>query len=291
MSHASERARLIARLVRARSRRRPHTLSHLITSRCNARCATCLWRDATSGEADTETVAWLYRAAGRAGLVQLVVWGGEPLLREDLGVLLRIAKKSGLYVTLITNGWSVRERWSELRGSVDVLILSVDEVGSRHDEMRGLPGLYGRVDEFALSLEEIARRRTSSINTVLSRQNEGVLPRVADVARRWRAEPLLLPHGDGRDVFLRARGEQGGPRSRPRRAEGRRSAGARSQGSGVPDPCHARLPRSPRARPGSDQLPLPDAALAHHRRVRRRGARLPSARSTSRRHPRATLDW
>ena len=197
MSHASERARLAARLVRARSRRRPHTLSHLITSRCNARCATCLWRDARSGEVDTETIAWLYRAAGRAGLVQLVVWGGEPLLREDLGTLLRVAKRSGLYVTLITNGWLVRERWSELRGSVDVLILSVDDVGSRHDEMRGLPGLYGRMDEFALSLEGDRKAPTLLINTVLSRQNEGVLPRVADVARRWRAGLFFCPMETG----------------------------------------------------------------------------------------------
>ena len=285
MSHASERARLAARLVRARSRRCPHTLSHLTTSRCNARCATCLWRDATSGEADTETVAWLYRAAGRAGLVQLVVWGGEPLLRDDLGALLRVAKKSGLYVTLITNGWLVRERWSELRGSVDVLILSVDEVGSRHDDMRGLPGLYGRMDEFALSLSGDRKAPTLLINTVLSRQNVDVLPRVAAVARRWRAGLFFCPMETGVTSSFGRVESKADPRSQQRRAEGRRSAGARSQGSGVPDPCHGRLPRSPRARPGSDRLPLPDAALAHHRRVRRRGARLPSSRSASRRHP------
>ena len=181
----------------ARARQRPHTLSHLITSRCNAGCATCLWRDARPQDVDTETIVWLYRAAGRAGLVHLVVWGGEPLLREDLGALLRVAKASGLYVTLITNGWFVRERWPELRGSVDVLILSVDEVGSRHDEMRGLPGLYHRMDEFALSLHGDRKAPALLINTVLSRQNEDVLPRVADVARRWRAGLFFCPMETG----------------------------------------------------------------------------------------------
>jgi len=197
MSRASERARLAARLVRARSRQRPHTLSHLITSRCNARCDTCLWRDARPSDVDTETVAWLYRAAGRAGFVHLVVWGGEPLLREDLGALLRVAKESGLYVTLITNGWFARERWAELRGSVDVLILSVDEVDCRHDEMRGLPGLYRRMDDFALSLQGDRKAPTLLINTVLSRQNEDVLPRVAAVARRWRAGLFFCPMETG----------------------------------------------------------------------------------------------
>lgn len=195
---AADRLRFAARFARARARGRPHTLSHLVTSRCNARCATCLWRDAYADELDTGTAAWLYEEAGRAGIAHLVVWGGEPLLRRDLGILLRTAKRSGLCVTLITNGWLLPTCWPALRGGVDNLIVSVDDVGARHDELRGLPGLYERLDVFARSLPGEGRAApTLLVNTVLSRQNAGVLPRVAEVARRWHAGLFFCPMETG----------------------------------------------------------------------------------------------
>ena len=86
---------------------------------------------------------WLYGEAGRAGMAQLVVWGGEPLVRQDLPELLLAARRAGLFTTLITNGWFVGQRWRELRGLVDALVqFSLDDVGSAHDALRGLSGLY-----------------------------------------------------------------------------------------------------------------------------------------------------
>ena len=197
MKHRSGRVRLAGRLVKARARGRPHTLSHLITSRCNARCETCLWRDGTSEEADTPTIAWLYREAARAGFAQLVVWGGEPLLRDDLDDVLAVAKRAGLYTTLISNGWLIAARWPELRGNVDALILSVDDVGVAHDRLRGMPGLYDRVSEFALSLQSDPLAPLLLLNTVLSRRNLGALSRVAVVAKAWRAGLFFCPMETG----------------------------------------------------------------------------------------------
>ena len=76
-------------------------------------------------------------------MAQLVVCGGEPLLRQDLPELLLAARRAGLFVTLISNGWFLERRWPELRGAVDALILSLDDVGEAHDRLRGLPGLSG----------------------------------------------------------------------------------------------------------------------------------------------------
>jgi MoaA/NifB/PqqE/SkfB family radical SAM enzyme len=193
MSTVAVRARLVERMLVARARRRPHTLSHLLTARCNGRCATCLWREDERPELDTATVAWLYDQAGRAGMAQLVVWGGEPLLRRDLPQLLRAARRSGLLTTLITNGWSAAGRWPELRGLVDALILSLDDVGPAHDRLRGLPGLYGRLEAFVGRLDGDPLRPTLLVNTVLSRGNRGALSRVAPVARRWGAGLYFCP--------------------------------------------------------------------------------------------------
>ena len=105
-------------------------------------------RARTGDRLDTATVRWLYSEAGRAGMAQLVVWGGEPLLRQDLPELLLAARRAGLLITLITNGWSLGDRWGELRGLVDALILSLDDVGPAHDALRGLPGLFARLEGF-----------------------------------------------------------------------------------------------------------------------------------------------
>ena len=205
----------MARMAVCRARGRPHTLSHLVTARCNGSCRTCLWRAGADGavvgaasrrgdddvragrELDTAAVRRLYREAGRAGMAQVVVWGGEPLLRQDLPELLLAARRAGLFVTLITNGWFAGERWEDLRGVVDALILSVDDAGEAHDRMRGLPGLFGRLESFVPTLRDDPLRPTVLLNTVLSRQNPGALRRVAEVARRWGAGIYFCPMETG----------------------------------------------------------------------------------------------
>ena len=211
---AGARARLTARMAVSRARGRPHTLSHLVTARCNGSCATCLWRAGAErvtegaapgvgdgarrhGELDTEAVRRLYGEAGRAGIAQVVVWGGEPLLRRDLPELLRAAHRAGLFVTLITNGWLAGARWAELRGVVDALILSLDDVGAAHDRMRGLSGLFARLETFVSTVRADPLRPTLLLNTVLSQQNPGALRRVAAVARRWEAGLYFCPMETG----------------------------------------------------------------------------------------------
>ena len=199
-ARAASRARLTVRMIGSRVRGRPHTLSHLVTAACNGSCATCLWRSGTaeiSQELDTAAVRWLYDEAGRAGMAQIVVWGGEPLLRQDLPELLLAARRAGLFVTLITNGWLLGRRWPELRGTVDALILSLDDVGGAHDRLRGLPGLFQRLEEFVATLQADPLRPTLLVNTVLSAQNRDALRRVAAVARRWGAGLYFCPMETG----------------------------------------------------------------------------------------------
>jgi MoaA/NifB/PqqE/SkfB family radical SAM enzyme len=196
--------RLAWRLATARLHGQPVVLSHLITRGCNARCATCLWRldaDATSYpgmvELTSEEIAWLYRQAGAAGFPELVVWGGEPLLRPDLPELLRVAASAGLSVTLITNGWLLAQRWPSLRGRVHTLIVSLDDVGDAHDRLRSLPGLYSRLEEFVGEIQDDPLRPRLLVNTVLSRLNRGALRRVAPVAKRWGAGLYFCPMETG----------------------------------------------------------------------------------------------
>ncbi len=173
-------------------------LSHLVTSRCNACCPTCLWRDPDGRELAADDIRWLYHQAGAAGIVHLVMWGGEPLLRTDLPELLEAAQQAGLVVTLISNGHLLRQRWPEIRGRVDALIVSLDDAGTAHDRQRGLPGLFADLDDFVPGLRSDPLRPKLLVNTVLSRLNRGALRRVAEVARAWRVGLYFCPMETGR---------------------------------------------------------------------------------------------
>jgi len=186
---------------------RPFILSHLITARCNADCQTCLWKmraDARVEELSIAEIRELYRDAAAAGFRFLVLWGGEPLLRSDTGDALRAAREAGLATTLITNGWWLEERAADVLPSVDRLMVSVDGIGERHDEIRRLPGLFERLDRGLALVRRDYPDVVVIINAVLSRLNVDQLEAIAEYARS-RAEHVQFQGMDVTDYGYAAR--------------------------------------------------------------------------------------
>ncbi|MDI6691347.1 MAG: radical SAM protein [Candidatus Bathyarchaeota archaeon] len=81
------------------------------------------------------------------GCVLLAVTGGEPLLRKDIPEVFELAKKTGFSTILLTNGYLLPKRISELQKFVDSINISVDFPDVRHDKIRGLPKLLERIVE------------------------------------------------------------------------------------------------------------------------------------------------
>ena len=177
-------ARLVLKALRTRFvDERPFVLSHLLTARCNADCATCLWKmpaDARVSELDTAQVARLYRDAADAGFRELVLWGGEPMVRLDVGPALQAARAVGLETTLITNGWWLAERAHEVLPHTGRLLVSIDAMGARHDTIRRCPGLFERLDRGLAAARAHYPRTRVVIITVLSRLSVDDLEAVAE---------------------------------------------------------------------------------------------------------------
>ena len=173
-------------------------------------------------------------------MAQVVVWGGEPLLRQDLPELLLAARRAGLFVTLITNGWYRRRA---LGGAARRRRRAHPQPRRRRRGAR--PAARApRAVRPSRGLRRMVRddplRPTLLLNTVLSRQNPGALRRVAEVARRWGAGPLLLPDGDRRAQRRRSR--------RPARRSRALAAGA--AGGGQRSPWSSRRPGTRSSTPG-----------------------------------------
>lgn len=81
-----------------------------LTARCNLDCRMCYIhrraqdREAASRERDTAFWLALAESARDAGMLSLLLTGGEPMLRSDFAVLLRTMTESGILVSINTNG-------------------------------------------------------------------------------------------------------------------------------------------------------------------------------------------
>lgn len=175
--------RLLAGLVRSRLTGRPLLLSHLVTCRCPCRCETCLWRGLVDEEMSAAEIAEVYRQAAKVGIVINSIWGGEPAVREDLPAVLRASRETGMITTMITSGLGFGRRADELLRWLDGVIFSLDYPSTRHDEMRGVPGLFDAVTE---AVDQISRQAGGTrvyVNAAISRLNQDAAPELARWAR------------------------------------------------------------------------------------------------------------
>ncbi|MFQ5832400.1 MAG: radical SAM/SPASM domain-containing protein [Candidatus Thorarchaeota archaeon] len=151
---------------------RPIFLSHMITSVCNCRCATCdYWKLGKLREMTTQEIFQMLEEARQLGMTDYVVWGGEPLLRTDLSKILSHANNLGMDCTVITNGWLLPQ---QIRGIADDLwgvMVSIDHPEAEvHDRLRGISGVYNRAIEGVKLAREFEDLRVL-INCVIQKEN------------------------------------------------------------------------------------------------------------------------
>ena len=108
---------------------RPVVLSHMITSRCDCKCVLCpLWKLGKKDELSTDQIYHMLDMAKNEGMIGDNIWGGEPLLREDLPEVLGYAKRNHLHTSVITNGNILPYRIDGIAPSLNTLIVSIDYV-------------------------------------------------------------------------------------------------------------------------------------------------------------------
>lgn len=176
---------------------RPYTLVAELTYRCPLRCAYCsnpVHLAALDAELDAREWARVFGEAEALGAMQVTLSGGEPLLRSDLETIVRAARTSELYTTLISSGLPLeRDAWARLRDAgLEGVQLSIQDVdGEAAARISGVNALE-RKHQVAAWIRELGMPLT--VNIVLHRAN---LPRLADMialAERLGADRLELAH-------------------------------------------------------------------------------------------------
>ncbi len=146
----------------------PRQLQINVTFRCNSRCTMCnIWQMQDRPEMDLARFSQVLQDPLFDGIERLTLAGGEPSLRADLIPLtgLFINRMSHLKsLTLVTNGLAVERILADSRAMLRLcaehginlnISVSLDGVGPVHDEMRGLPGAFSRVEKCLQGLKEL----------------------------------------------------------------------------------------------------------------------------------------
>jgi len=174
---------------------RPYTLIAELTYRCPLRCVYCsnpLDYARHGAELDTATWQRVFREAEDLGVVQLNLTGGEPLVRDDLELLVAAARELDLYTNLITSGIPLRrERLERLRGlGLDNVQVSIQDVKPAESDRIAGHRAFERKIEVAGWVKELGFPLT--LNVVLHRDNLDHVADVVALAERLAADRLEL---------------------------------------------------------------------------------------------------
>jgi MoaA/NifB/PqqE/SkfB family radical SAM enzyme len=157
---------------------RPFFLAHAATFGCNSKCKMCTYwqltprmkEDMTTGE-----VFSLLDEAYEAGMRGYYLFGGEPLIRKDIGKLVDYAKWKGFLTTMNTNASLLASKAESLRG-LDFAFVSLDYFNEYHDFIRGRKGSYADAIRGVTRIREVGKTRVTLVTTISSLNLDAMEP-------------------------------------------------------------------------------------------------------------------
>lgn len=158
-------------------KRIPIAVAWLITGRCNLDCHYCKWKDLRqSDELDTAAVKDMIDQMVACGVRLVSFTGGEPLVRDDIGEIIRHVKSHRAVCKLNSNGMLVPKRIEDLK-PLDLLQISIDGPPDVQDGLRGR-GTSHKAAEAIMAAREIGLK--VQLIACLTRENVTRIDEVLD---------------------------------------------------------------------------------------------------------------
>lgn len=187
--------------------RAPFHVAWLATNACNARCLHCSSSSAcrSPDELNTAEVFHLLEDLARAGVADLAVSGGEPLLRHDLIPILTHARRLGFSIGVGSNGTTLTRKNAACLAELGIqrFQVSLDGLPASHDALRRWPGLFDRVLR-AIEIAQDAGLRTHvccTINRLNHHQLEPFVEKACELGVRRVNFSRYVPTGRGTDAL------------------------------------------------------------------------------------------
>jgi MoaA/NifB/PqqE/SkfB family radical SAM enzyme len=165
----------------------PINLTFSVSYKCNSRCKTCNVYTRTAEELNVSEWQEVFKQLGKTPF-WTTISGGEPFLRKELPSIV-----CSLYdfcrpaiINIPTNGILTEKIVSDVSRIAEhckkaqiVLNLSIDDIGLKHDELRGVKDNYEKVCTTFSKLKSLSYENLSiGIHTVISKYNVNNIPEI-----------------------------------------------------------------------------------------------------------------
>ncbi len=128
--------------VRSLTPNRPYHVQWFITRKCNYRCKGCnVWQEQDTEELTTEEIKRGLDILRELGVMEIVLSGGNPLLREDIEEIIKYASR--FFITTIYDNGSMAAKKIDALRNADLVAISIDSLDPRkNDYVKGVKGSW-----------------------------------------------------------------------------------------------------------------------------------------------------
>jgi MoaA/NifB/PqqE/SkfB family radical SAM enzyme len=182
----------------------PLSVMFSVTNRCTSKCLYCDIPLRNQKELTTGEALSLIDEMTEAGVQKLSLWGGEPLLRDDIADLIDRAKSGGMLINIDSNGYLIPAKLDEIK-HLDFIILSFDGEKEYHDKNRET----GAYDKFFRAVKIINGRIPIWTLTVLTKHNINSVDFIIQKAKEYGFQTMFqVPYhpvgiGSQNDIFAK----------------------------------------------------------------------------------------
>ncbi len=170
--------------MRLSARRVPLRIDLNITKSCNLSCCHCyaaLETVRNSEDIPLKKVISIIDDVAKRGCRWFRLVGGEPLIRDDVGEMIKHIKKRGMFAEVSTNGLLVHKRLKELK-DVDAVCISLDGDKTSNDRLRGSGSYEKIISGVETAVKAGVRVR---LHCVLCSQTLSVLPHMCELSKKY----------------------------------------------------------------------------------------------------------
>lgn len=177
----------------------PTQVSIRITNSCNHKCAIC-GQHGSNGYVNKEKAQEILKILPFAEYKKIIdemrafkpiyyITGGEPFLYPELTEVLNYAKKNRGIISLVTNGYKLKDHAEEIvKNRWDMVLVSLDGPEEIHDKCRGVRGAYqdavnGITELRKWKLKLRVKKPYILTSTTLSRTNVGHLHKTFEICK------------------------------------------------------------------------------------------------------------
>lgn len=175
-----------------------------VTTRCNCRCTHCNPKVYTGKAKEISSKEMIERFEQSKYLQgnTIAVTGGEPFLKADLEEFILYLNEKNIPCAITTNGWftdKIIQLVERIKNKEMIRFsISIDGTEERHDEIRGLRGIYQKAMESVKALKE--RGFDVQVNTVVRKDNLQTLDEFDSIFREMGVPVAYIP-----EVFVSER--------------------------------------------------------------------------------------